>query len=104
MTTSAAPELEIAVDVLFAGFGSGVALLIVAVLLTVPESVGEVCTTRVMVCAVNDASEGRVQTTVPVVPTGGVVHEKTDGLIDTNVVFAGSVSLIVTDNASLGPL
>ena len=46
----------------------------------------------------------RVQVAVPVPPTGGVVHVQPAGAAsETNVVFAGTLSVSETLVAALGP-
>ena len=63
-------------------------------------------TTSVNVALAPAANVPRVAVTVPVPPTGGVVRVNAGPLSwvkDTNVVFAGMTSVIVTLRASLGP-
>src|SRR2546423_12788529 len=98
----------VAVALLFLGFFSQVSLEMVTVLLiTVPSGVSALTlTTSVNVALAPAANVARVAVTVPVPPTGGVVRVNAGPLSwvkDTNVVFAGMTSVIVTLRASLGP-
>src|SRR5258708_17192725 len=95
----------VAVDVLFAGFGSDEAELTVAVLETLVV-VGFVLTTRVKVVLAPVTSVAIEQFTVPVQKTDGVVHAKAGPLwpSEMNVVPAGIASVSDTVVASLGPL
>lgn len=92
-----------AVAELLALLGSGVALAIVAVLLRLPATVGRM--TRVNVAAgAPEARVAMVHVTVPPAPTAGVVQAQPAGEVsDWNVVFAGSMSVIVSIEAGDGP-
>ena len=98
-TTSAA------VAVLLAELGSEIAELTVAVLLTaVPAAVPAVTFKATLKLAEPAAKLGSVQLMVPVAPTAGVVHDHpAGGVTDTNVVFAGVVSVRLAVVAVLGP-
>jgi hypothetical protein len=85
------------VEVLLARFGSGVVEETVAVLETVP-GVLELLTTSTTVATPLANTVPREQLTV-LVPE----QDPTDGVAETSVVPAGSVSLTVTPAAKLGP-
>ena len=89
--------VAVAVEVLFAEFGSGVSVATVAVLATVPDVLG-LLTTSWTVATPLAGTVPREQLTV-LVP----VQDHCDGVADTNVVPAGRVSLTVTPAARLGP-
>jgi hypothetical protein len=83
--------------------GSGVALLMVAVVLNVPEAVGAVDAVIVTV-AVPGGSVGVVQLTVPPLPGAGAVHNQPAGaLSDWKETPEGSGKFSVSDAASSGP-
>ena len=84
-------------------FGSGVALEIVAVLEIVPLKLEDVWTTTVIVALPPAASEAMLHVMVPVPPTAGVLQENPAPEAETNVVFAGTVSVTETACAALGP-
>ena len=102
------PAVVVADEVLFAGFGSLVAEVTLAVLTTLPVGAdGERRTTNEKAAVPPVASEGIVQVIVPLAPTAGVVQVKAGPLVcddDTNVVLAGVVSVNDTVLAALGPL
>jgi hypothetical protein len=99
------PTGALAVAVLFALFESPAAETL-TVLFTWPGyPFAGTCNTSVKVAVVPEESEGVLQEIVPVPPGAGIVHDHPAGdENDTNVVFGGVVSLIVTLVASLGPL
>ena len=87
-------------------FGSGVAELMVAVLLMIPEgALGDVFTEMVKLVSASFSKAAAVQLTVPPDPTDGVVHVNNvvDALSATKVVPGGSVSVTVTFCADDGP-
>jgi hypothetical protein len=90
-----------AVCELLAAFGSGVALVTVAVLL-MNEPFGALVfkfrTKLIDVVPAVDEYVGAMQVTVPVAPGSGVEHVKKtpDVEIELNVVFGGSASVTVT--------
>ena len=88
----------VCVDVLLFGFGSGVVLVTVAVLVsTVP--IGTLAFTVATMVIVAEAPTA----SVPIVQVG-VVHEPTDGVALTKVRPAGRISLAETVCALLTPL
>jgi hypothetical protein len=89
--------VAVAVEVLFAGFGSGVVEEAVAVLATVPDVLG-LLTTSWTVATPLAGTVPREQLMVPV-----PVQDPCDDVAETNVVPAGRVSLTVTLAARLGP-
>ena len=92
---------------LFAGTGSLVAEVTVAVLPSAAFGSSDVFTTSENVAVAVDGSEAMLQLTVPVAPAAGVVQVKVGPpvcVIDTNVVVAGTASVSVTLTASAGPL
>jgi hypothetical protein len=91
--------VEVAVEVLLAAFGSLVAAAIVAVLAIEPVAFGASCATSVNVAVAPAANVARVQFVVVQVNAGPEVC-----VSETNVVFAGSVSLMTTFEASNVPL
>jgi hypothetical protein len=92
-----AVTFTLAVEVLFAEFGSGVSAATVAVLATVPDVPG-LFTTSWTVATPLAGTVPREQLTV-LAP----VQDPCDGVAETNVVPAGRVSLTVTPAARLGP-
>ena len=88
----------VCVDVLLPGFGSGVVLVTVAVLINTVPCATLAFTVATMV-SVADAPEANV----PMLQVG-VVHVPTDGVALTKVRPAGRISLADTDCASLVPL
>jgi hypothetical protein len=91
---------------LFAGVGSAVVLLTVAVLVTVPVAAVVTLSTIVNVALVAGFSVAIVHVIGPVPPTAGVVQLNVGPLFcvdDANVVFAGSVSFSATAVAPDGP-
>jgi len=97
----------VAVALLFAAFGSIVALVTFAVLLIVPDAEAFTATCRVNVAAAPLMNVRMLQLTVPVAPTAGEVHVNAGPLVcdsDTNVVFVGMTSLSATFCASADPL
>ena len=88
---------KVVVELLLAGFGSGVMEEAVAVLETVPDMLG-LLTTSTAVATPLAGTVPREQVTV-LVP----VQDPCDGVAETNVVPAGRVSLTVTLAARLGP-
>src|SRR4051812_20903401 len=87
--------------------GSGVAEVIVAVLLMMPEgALGDVFTEMVKLVSASKSNVAAVQLTVPLDPTAGVVQLKSndDALSATKVVPNGSVSVTATFCAVEGPL
>jgi hypothetical protein len=87
-------------------FGSGVAEVIVAVLLMLPDgALADVFTEMVKLVSDSSSNDATVQVTVPPDPTAGVVQLKSvvDALSATNVVPEGSVSVTVTLCAAEGP-
>jgi hypothetical protein len=106
-SASAAATVTAAVEVLFAAFGSPVALVIVAVFEIVPGAVADVFRTSVKVALPAEANAAIVHVTAPVPPAGGVAQVNTGPalcVIETNVVLAGSASLSDTFCACEGPL
>jgi hypothetical protein len=101
-TSALAPAVVEAVEVLFAGAGSGVALVTFAVLATVPVAAGESVATSSNVAEVAGVSVAIVQ--VMVAPVVQVNVGPAVCVNDTNVVCAGSTSVSVTVIASDGPL
>jgi hypothetical protein len=98
----------IAVEELFAGAGSVVAVETDAVFETmVPSGVAGATRTTSVNCALALAARAAiVHVVVPVAPTAGFVHMKEGPLVwlsDTNVVPGGRTSVSVTVWASLGP-
>src|SRR5436305_14618619 len=95
-----------AVLVLLEVSGSGVAEVIVAVLLMLPDDANDdVFTEIVKLVSDSSSNAGAVQLTVPDAPTAGVVQVKSDGemVLPTKVVPAGSASVTVTFCAVDGP-
>src|SRR5439155_1221985 len=86
---------------------SGVSVVPVAVLATLPPETDPALTTSVKVALAPAARLERVSVTVPLPPTDGVLVPK-DGPLswdsDTKVVPVGSGSLTDTDCASLEPM
>jgi len=97
-----------AVELLLPGVGSEVDDDTVAVLLLGPTgAAGAICTTMENVADVPAVSVAMEHETVPVPPDGGLMQVKAGPVncdSETNVVFGGSVSDIVTLAASEGPL
>src|SRR5439155_10088705 len=98
----------ITVEELLAGFGSLVVLETDAVLLiVVPSTTSELTfTTSVNVAVAPAARPAMLQLTVPLPPATGVLHVNVGPVVwvnETNVVLAGTVSVITTLAASLGP-
>ena len=93
-----------AVAELFAGAGSAVTAVTVAVFVTVPTvAVGETATTSVN-CALPVPADAIEHDTVPPAPTAGVEQDQPAGAAsETNVVAGGSVSDSVTNDALEGP-
>jgi len=84
-------------------FGSGVALVMVAVVLNVPEAVGGVDAVMVTF-AVPGGSVATVQLIVPPLPGDGAVHDQPAGaLSDWNVTPEARGKFNVSDAASSGP-
>jgi hypothetical protein len=81
-------------------------LTVAGLVITVPFAVPELTlTTSEKVAAVLPPIFKFVQTTLPVLPTGGVVQLQPAGAaIEANVVFAGTASTSVAWSAALGPL
>src|SRR5512142_3147792 len=104
--TATADVVVVAVALLFAAFGSVVVLVSEAVFVIV-DAAGTAAPT--WTTSENDTfapvrTVGAVQVTAPVPPTGGVVHvNPAPDVSETNVVFAGMLSVSTTDCASLGP-
>jgi hypothetical protein len=109
VTTRSALALTVvdAVELLLPAFGS-LAEVTVAVLLLGPFGAEEaIWTTIAKVAEVLEVSAAMEQETVPVPPTEGFAQMNAgpDGCdSETNVVFGGSVSVMVTVVASDGPL
>jgi hypothetical protein len=83
--------------------GSGVALVMLAVVLNVPEAVGGVDAVMVTI-AVPGGSVATVQLTVPPLPGAGAVHNQPAGApSDWNVTPEGRGKFNVNDAASSGP-
>ena len=96
-----------AVELLLAGVGSADDVTIAVLLLGPRGAATAICTTMEKVADVPAVSVAMEQETVPVPPTDGFVQMKAGPVgcdSETNVVFAGSVSVIVTLAASDGPL
>lgn len=89
-----------AVELLFAGFGSAVAALTVAVFVTVSPAPVFTVSVNAAAAPFNRLAPVHVTVVVPVQLNGG----PDVCVIDTNVVFAGKVSVSVTFVASDGPL
>ena len=99
-----ATPVAVAVEELFAGFASAVALT-AAVLDTVAPMPLPAARTSVNVLEAADASVAAEQVIVPVPPTAGVVQVKPAGAVsDWNVIPAGIVSVTCTVDAASGPL
>ena len=101
------PTMVEAEAVLLAEFGSLTDELAVAVsVITVPFAAPEfTLVTSENVAAVLPAIFRSVQTTLPVLPTGGVVQVQLAGAdMETNVVLGGIASTTVALSAALGPL
>src|SRR4051794_6066138 len=97
----------IAVLELFDVSGSGVAAVIVAVLLIDPDgALADVFTEMVKLVSDSKSNVAAVHVTVPLEPTDGVVQLKSvdEAWNATNVVPAGSASVTVTFCAVEGPL
>ena len=90
--------LTVAVLLLLAGFGSGVAAVTFALLLTGPNS-SPVVTPRLIVADAPVASVPSVQITV-VVP----LHDPCEGVTKTKVTLAGNTSVTLTPVDGPGPL
>jgi hypothetical protein len=101
----AASTLVVTVELLSAGWGSGVSLVTVAVfVIVVPAAAAVGCTTVVMVIWSPLAIVPSEQLMVPVLPTGGRVHVTPDGAVsDWNVTLAGRVSATLALTAASGP-
>jgi hypothetical protein len=96
-----------AVEELFAGFGSAIADVMVAVLSRLPEKPDATFTVRVKLADAALARTAHVAVTVPVPPTAGVVNTAAGPVFcarDTNVTPVGSVSESTTLMATPGPL
>jgi hypothetical protein len=107
--SAVASTIEVtAVELLLAGFGSADDVVTVAVLLLGPIGAATAtCTTMENVADVPAVSVAIEQETAPVPPTEGFVQMNAGPVncdSETNVVFGGSVSAIVTLAASDGPL
>lgn len=92
---------------LLPGAGSDAAEVTEAVFVIVPVAVGFTLIVMVNAALAPDASDARLQLTVPVPPTTGVVQLNAGPLVciaDTNVVPAGTGSLRDTVAAASGPL
>jgi hypothetical protein len=99
--------VTVALLALLARLGSEVVLATVAVFaMTLPSGVAAfTATTKSMLAAAPAARLAMVQFTAPVPPTPGVPHVHPAGAeADWNVVLAGTVSGISTDDAVDGPL
>ena len=92
------------VELLLDGFGSGVEVEVLAVLLmTLPEAVpAATVTIRVNVVVAPAGSDEMVQLTAA--PGAGQTHAVPVCARDTKVVFAGIVSVKVTELVAAGPL
>jgi hypothetical protein len=99
------PTVVVAVAELSAGTGSAVDDVTVAVFETTVAGATAASTRATSVkIALPALTLGFEQETVPFAPTAGVVHVHPAGaLSETNVVPAGSVSLIVAEAAFVGP-
>jgi hypothetical protein len=105
-TSEETETVAVVVAELLPGVGSVVVAETVAVLATVPEAPEGTFTTRESVAEAPAARVAPVQLTVPLAPTAGVVQVKAGPAVwveETNVVPAGSGSLMTTACASLGP-
>ena len=91
-SAAVALTLTVTVAVLLAGSGSGVLAEAVAVSLSDVLMPPWTVTTIVMVVCAPLARLARLQTTVPVAPTTGVVHVQPGAVIDVNVLKLGRVS------------
>lgn len=99
------PEKTLVLDVveLLAKFGSLPMPLTVAELVITPPGPAVTLTTRVIGADSPPSSSPSEQLTMPVPPTGGVLH--IPGLAsDTNVVPAGKLSVNITSGSGSGPL
>src|SRR6185369_376302 len=99
----------VAVPVLLPGVGSAVVAAAVAELVIVaPLAVLALTFTTIVNTAVSDGATAAFEnTTLPVPPTAGAVGVQPVPVVttaDTNVVFAGTASVTVTDVALPGPL
>jgi hypothetical protein len=103
--SAAVATVVVAVAELLPGVGSVVADAAVAVLvISVPAAVFDATRTASVNCALPAARLGFEHDTVPLAPTAGVVHVQPAGaLSETNVVPAGTASVIVADAALDGP-
>src|SRR5437773_5102788 len=105
-TSAKAVTTVVSVSELLAALVSVVLVLADAVLdRTVPSAApGLTRTTSTNVGAAPAATLERVEVTVPLPPTGGVVETQPDGAVnETNVVLAGTASVSDTFCAGLGP-
>lgn len=100
--------VDVTVETLLAAFGSGVAVVTFAVLLTMaPSSTGAAnCMTTDNVAVEPAGSSAAEQLIVPPAPTAGVLQANVGPPVcctDTKVIPAGRVSVSVTLVALLGP-
>src|SRR5580692_10173715 len=101
------PTTVVAVAVLFAEFGSITdELTFVVPVMTVPFATPVFTfTTTEKLAEVNPTMSALVQMTLPPLPTIGRMQLHPDGgVIETNVVFAGTGTMTVALSAALGPL
>ena len=106
-SASAGPICVIAVELLLPAFGSDADVTVAVLLLGPVGAAGEIRTVMVNVAVVPLVSVAMEQETVPVPPTGGLLQMNAGPVgcdSETNVVFGGNVSAIVTLFASDGPL
>ena len=97
MMTSTCAELSLSL-------GSGVVLVIVAVVLYVPAGAVGAVEAVIVKDAVPGASVGAVHVTVPLLPTDGFVHDQPDAApADWKKTPEGSGNVSVIFNASSGP-
>jgi len=103
----AANTVTEALDELFAGFGSLVVAVIVAVFVTVVPAVAPLCRTRLNEAVAPLPNVPMVQLIVPVPLAGGVVQLNVGPVVwfnEAKVMFGGITSVSETLTASLGPL
>src|SRR5687768_11694202 len=99
------PTVVVSVSPLFAGVGSVVAEVTLAVLVRIVPPATDAPTLTVSVkAAFPMAMLALVHVIVPVPPTAGVTHDQPAGdASETNVVLVGTLSVSETLVASLGP-
>lgn len=95
----------LAVAELLPGVASAVAEPMLTVAVTLPANAGAIVTISVKFALPPAGYDARLQLTVPVPPTAGVVHVQPPGAAsEAKVVFAGTAMLNAALAALLGPL